>query len=321
MPLTAARPGASPAAAFRYTGRRDCMIRLVAIDLDGTLLDSRGQLPEANRRAVAAALARQVEIVLVTGRRFDFACQAVSSLPGELTFVVNNGALIKSRDGKNWLRRLLPRAVAAQVLATTLAYRHYAALVFDRSERPVVVEQNTWENPARRSYLERNRSSLLTCSPLESALVEDPIQVLFAGPLGPLRELRHCLERAPRADSFSVAVTEYPERDFALIDVIAAGCSKGVALRLWAERRGLSAEEVMAIGDNLNDGDMLAFAGWPVVMANAPAELKRAGWFVTRSNDEAGVAAALERFLLQNGGEGGAGDLGGVGGAPAVGAG
>jgi hydroxymethylpyrimidine pyrophosphatase-like HAD family hydrolase len=79
---------------------------------------------------------------------------------------------------------------------------------------------------------------------------------------------------------------------------VRAGCSKGTALRAWAERRGLRPQDIMAIGDNLNDLQMLEFAGTPVVMGNGLDELKSRGWAVTAHNDDAGVAQAIERFIL-----------------------
>ncbi|MFB3140377.1 MAG: HAD family hydrolase, partial [Candidatus Acidiferrales bacterium] len=83
-----------------------------------------------------------------------------------------------------------------------------------------------------------------------------------------------------------------------LLDVLDAGCNKGAALARWAAGRGLDRAQVMAVGDNWNDKEMLEFAGLPVVMANSSEELKQEGWAVTRSNDESGVAAAIEKFLL-----------------------
>jgi hypothetical protein len=97
-----------------------------------------------------------------------------------------------------------------------------------------------------------------------------------------------------------VSITEYEHRDFALLDVMASGCSKGAAVAEWAAARGYVRGEVMAIGDNLNDLEMLQFAGVPVVMGNAaPSLLARAnGWRVTTTNDEAGVAAAIRACIL-----------------------
>ena len=101
---------------------------------------------------------------------------------------------------------------------------------------------------------------------------------------------------------FSVALTEYQHRDFSMVDVVTAGCSKGTALRAWSERRGLARAEVMAMGDNLNDLQMLEFAGTPVLMGNALPELKARGWPVSGRNDDAGVAQAIERYVLNGSG-------------------
>ena len=159
-------------------------VRLIAIDIDGTLLDSQWRLPEANRRAIAQAIERGIEVALVTGRRFDFARPIAVQLPGPLTLIVNNGALIKLRDGSTHVRHLLPRRVARQVLEATLQFRDGAAVVFDRPrENQVVFERIDWEDPGRKSYFERNREFIAQASPLESCLTEDPIQVMYSGPV------------------------------------------------------------------------------------------------------------------------------------------
>jgi hydroxymethylpyrimidine pyrophosphatase-like HAD family hydrolase len=125
---------------------------------------------------------------------------------------------------------------------------------------------------------------------------------MFTGRCTPMRELFDGLRQAavPAAASsdYSVALTEYEHRDFSLVDVVQAGCSKGSALAAWADRQGLSPGDIMAIGDNLNDLEMLEFAGTPVVMGNACDSLKTRGWAVTGANDEAGVAMAIETFVL-----------------------
>ncbi len=275
------------------------MIRLIALDVDGTLLDSRWQVPDANRIAIGRAVARGIEVALVTGRRFEFARPIIEALPDPLTLIVNNGALVKTRQGDTLVSHLLPRDVARQVLDATRGFRHAAAVVFDRvREGQVVFERIDWEDRRTRSYALRNREFILEVAPLEDCLTEDPVQLMFNGPFAPMRRLLGDLRALAFADRFAVSVTEYESRDFSMVDVIRAGCSKGAALVEWAARRGLSRNEVMAIGDNHNDREMLEFAGCPIVMGNAVAELKALGWPVTGTNDEAGVAAALEAFVL-----------------------
>jgi Cof subfamily protein (haloacid dehalogenase superfamily) len=275
------------------------MIRLIALDVDGTLLDSRWQVPDANRLAIERAIARGIEVALVTGRRFEFARPVFDALSDPLTLIVNNGALVKSRRGETLVSHLLPCEVARHVLEATCDFRDTAAVVFDRvREGQVVFERIDWETRRTRSYALRNRAFLSEVAPLEACLTEDPIQVMFNGPFGLMRDLLDTLRRSPIADRFAISVTEYESRDFVMVDVIRAGCSKGAALIEWAARRGLARAEVMAIGDNLNDREMLDFAGCPVVMGNAVSELKGLGWPVTGTNDEAGVAAAIETFAL-----------------------
>ncbi len=87
-------------------------IRLIALDIDGTLLDARSQLPEINRQAIVDATARGIEIALVTGRRYDFAMPIARQIPCPLTMIVNNGAMVKSSDGVTLLVHRLPRDVA-----------------------------------------------------------------------------------------------------------------------------------------------------------------------------------------------------------------
>jgi len=274
-------------------------VRLIAIDIDGTLLDSRWRLPEANRRAIAQAIDRGIEVALVTGRRFDFARPIAEQLPGPLTLIVNNGALIKSRDGSNHVRHLLLRRVAREVLTATPGFRIGAAVVFDRPrENQVIFEQMDWEDPGRKSYFERNREFIAQAVPLESCLTEDPIQVMFSGPVERMREVEDTLRALPLASEFALAVTEYESRDFGLVDVIHPDCSKGAALAEWAALRGLDREQVMAIGDNLNDREMLEYAGVPVVMGNCVPSLKALGWRETLSNDQNGVAVAIEAYAL-----------------------
>src|SRR5262249_43516638 len=126
-----------------------------------------------------------------------------------------------------------------------------------------------------------------------------PLQVMFSGKVKAMREAEAVLRAAPFADEFGLAVTCYESRDFSMIDVIHPACSKGSSLAEWATIRGYYRHEVMAIGDNHNDLEMLSFAGIPVVMGNCVPELTRFGWHQTGTNDENGVAAAIAQFALR----------------------
>jgi hydroxymethylpyrimidine pyrophosphatase-like HAD family hydrolase len=274
-------------------------IRLIAVDIDGTLLDSRSQIPEGNRLAIAKAVRRGIEVALVTGRRFDFAKPISEKLGSSVTMIVNNGAVVKTSDGVTRLQHLLSASVARKVLAATAALRDGTAVVFDRPRSDqVIFERLNWEDPMRRGYYERNKDYISFCAPLENCLTEDPIQVMYTGPVEMTRRAAAILCGLDCRADFALAVTEYEARNFALVDVLHPSVSKGATLSQWAAVKGYTREEIMAIGDNLNDREMLEFAGRPVVMENGVPELKVNGWHRTLSNDNAGVAAAIEMFAL-----------------------
>ena len=272
-------------------------VRLIGIDIDGTLLDSRGQMPADNRDAIHEAVAAGVHVALVTGRSFPFARPVAEPLPLAITLIVSNGAIERAMDGSTLARRLLDRDVARGVLETTRPFRDAAALIFDRdADRQVVFETMDWEQPNRKGYWSRNQSLIDRCVPLELALTEDPIQVMFNGGVLQMRSLADALDQEARA--FAVSLTEYEHRDFALIDVTAPAATKGRALAWRAGQMGIGPDEVMAIGDNFNDLEMLEFAGTAVVMGNAVEPLRTRGWPVTGNQDDAGLAQAIRRYAL-----------------------
>jgi Cof subfamily protein (haloacid dehalogenase superfamily) len=275
-------------------------VKLIALDIDGTLLDSRWTLPEANRAAIAEATRRGIEVALVTGRRYDFAMPIAVQLGAPLTMIVSNGAVIRTQDGVTHLRHLLPRETAARILEITRAWRDSAAVIFDRPrENQVILEVLASDDPIRSAYYARNKQYIGQAVPLESCLTEDPLQVMLSGKVAPMRDAEALLRSAQATERFKVASTVYESRDFTMIDVLHPHCSKGAALAEWTSLRGLTRDEVMAIGDNHNDVEMLSFAGIPVVMGNCVPELRNFGWHETASNDDNGVAAAIEQFALR----------------------
>lgn len=276
------------------------MIRLIALDVDGTLLDGRGKVPDANVAALHEAAARGIHLVVVTGRNYPFALQALAGLPDPLTVVAYNGAVARVRGGATLATRPLPRATARRVLAGTRAWRSSTLVQFDREGLgQTVVDTLSWDQPNRRAYFERIRHLVQTVDDLDGACVDDdPVQVAFNGRTSSMSALVAALEDGGLTQGVSMSITAYPARDFALVDVNAPGATKGGALAHVAAHYGVAQAEVFAIGDNHNDVDMLQWAGTGVVMGNAEPELLALGLPVTAKNDEAGLAKAIRDFVI-----------------------
>ncbi len=274
-------------------------VRLLAVDIDGTLLNSSGQLPAAHRDALRDAHTAGVAVVLATGRALHFAQPVADALGIPAATIVNNGAVARAADGRTALRHVLSRDIARAILDGTRAFDDSVAIVFDRiGDRQIVFERMDWTHPNRRGYYRTNQAFLTQLS-LSDALDDDPIQVMFNGSVDPMRQLVAALRAMPEADQFTVAITEYVERDFALVDINGPACSKGTTLARYAALTAIPREQVMAVGDNLNDLEMLEFAGWPVVMGNAAEVMKQRGFPVVPSHDDDGLAIAIRRYALR----------------------
>jgi hypothetical protein len=275
-------------------------VRLIALDIDGTLLDSRWKVSGANRQAIQEAAGRGIEVALVTGRRYDFALPVAQVLGCPITMIVNNGGLIRSNDGKTRLKKLLSVDTARSVLQIGRPWRDGAAVIFDRPRaNQLILERLDRDDSVRYPYYSRNLDFIGIVSPIESCLTEEPLQVMFSGSVAEMDALAQLLISSPLAANLKLASTKYASKDFAMLDVLPPGCTKGAALAEWASLRGFERDEILAVGDNHNDLEMLEFAGIAVVMQNSVPELKSYGWHETHSNDKDGVAAAIEKFALR----------------------
>ncbi len=273
-------------------------VRLVALDIDGTLLRSDRTLSPRCREAVARARALGVRVVLVTGRRNPSARRVADELGEGLPLVVHNGALIVE-DGRIIRCRPLAREVAARAIQAGRALGIEPVVhCGSRGEGWLVIDARARPEGMVGYYLERAAGELRTTPDVLAALaLEEPIQVMFGGPLAEMETLFDALAVA-LAGAARLERTVYPASGFALTDVLDPSVGKAKALAFLQQRWGIAAEETLAIGDNWNDRSMLEAAGRGLLMGNAPSELLKLGLPVLPTNDEDGVAHALETHVL-----------------------
>ena len=273
-------------------------VRLLATDIDGTLLNPQFQISEGDLAALRRAHAAGMEIVLVTGRRHTFALPIAQQLGFDLWLISSNGAVTRSLSGETFHRDLMPAEICRQLCEAMILFRGNTVLTFDKEVKGAIVLEHLDEIGASiRRWLEKNMEFIEFVVPIERALVTDPVQTMFCGTMARMSLALEALKGTGLMDKITVLRTEYPVRDLSMIDVLNHGCSKGHALERWARHRGFHRDEVMAVGDNHNDVEMLEFAGHPVIMGNACEELRARGWRVTLGNEACGVAAALEEVM------------------------
>jgi Cof subfamily protein (haloacid dehalogenase superfamily) len=277
-------------------------IRLIAVDIDGTLTDPDYKISARNYEALREAHHAGIEIVLATGRRHDYAIPVACELGFPIWLISSNGALVRSSEGVTDFTDRLPASSALKLIRHMEDFRGSAVLTFDRpankqAKDSLVLERVDELNQSISRWMDANRPYIKIVSPLEDALTEDPLQAMYCGTVAKMTGAQQRLAEAEFADELTVLRTQYDHRDLSIVDILTRDCSKGHALRRHAEKHAISPHDIMAIGDNYNDLEMLEFAGVPVVMANADAGLKERGFHITGSNSESGVALAVEQLF------------------------
>lgn len=272
-------------------------IRLIALDLDGTLLNSDKQLTQQNAQALACAAARGIEIVPTTGRFFSGMPEIIRSLPYlHYAITINGAAVYDVRQDADIARAEIPLPLAVEIMR----YLDTLPVIYD-------CYMNNWGWMTRamqlradafasdEHYLRMIRNLRTPVDDLKSYLLEtgrdvQKIQLFLTDPA-----LRLTLLRQLGGQFEGLCVSSSVPNN---IEINSTDANKGEALRKLAAHLGLDISQTMAIGDGLNDLSMLRAAGIGVAMENACPEAKQAADYVTGSCDESGVAAAIRRFCL-----------------------
>ena len=275
-------------------------IRLLALDIDGTLLNPRGEITPRTRSALDEVQRRGILVALVTGRRFGSARPVVLELGLSVPLVSHNGALTKNVSTLDTIGfHPLDIETAREVIRIGRDHGTDMICCDDPNGLGVmVIDGVSPENRALHRYLDKYRDSLREVPDLLEYLDHAPIQIMFSGSCDPIDDFADQLQQQldGRIQLFK---TRYRSIDLTILDAISTTASKGASVDEIALSYGIGSAEVMAVGDNHNDLTMLRRAGVGVVMANAEDELKAMGFALTASNDDDGVAIAIEKYILE----------------------
>lgn len=267
-------------------------IRLVALDLDGTLIDDDGPLRERTRRAVAATIAMGVPVVLATGRMVTSARPFADGLGLRTPIIGYQGGLVREPPlpGRSTGRLLVHRALPAEAARAAIVWcvENGFRPHINHLERFIVAA----DDPNAEDY-SKFLGARAEIVPDLARWVRHPVtKVIAVGEAGRPEAFLDAA-RATLGDRVEVTVS-HPQ----FIEFLAPGTSKGRAVRWFARRSGVAMEHVMAVGDQHNDTSMLAAVGHGVAMAGAPADVIAAARYVAPPVADEGAAQILEALVL-----------------------
>src|SRR5437868_2194770 len=203
-------------------------IRLIAVDIDGTLIDSTLDIPTGNLQALRRSHDAGIEVVLVTGRRHRFAMPVAQQLGFEFCLISSNGAITRSTAGDLFHADMLPRDVARRLCEHMIEFSGCTVLTFDKETRGAIVVERTDELGSHiQRWIDKNRMYIEEVVPITTALVCDPVQAMFCGTIERMKPAELRLNDGTFEGRISLSKTQYDYRDLCILDVLKHGCSKG----------------------------------------------------------------------------------------------
>jgi 5-amino-6-(5-phospho-D-ribitylamino)uracil phosphatase len=275
--------------------------RLVAVDLDGTLLRHDGTMGQRTREALQAAMRQGTKVVICTGRRFRTTLPILAELELAVPVIVHGGQLIKHAGTYETLHHnYLPRDLSLEAVKFLKAHRVTPIVYVDLFAQgiDIYVENEQDGHPYHLSYLEQNR---FHCQFIGDMTQFHCTQTIHVGALADRDSLELLNMRLEREFGTSIRhlVMNNAKNEGAFLEIMSPGNSKWRALSVLIEKEGIVPEQVIAIGDEINDLEMIRHAGLGVAMGNAIPAIKAVAKYITRPNEEDGVAHVVEQFLLK----------------------
>ena len=263
------------------------MIRLIATDLDDTLLDARSDVTERTCRALRRAMDAGVMISLSSGRMTEAMTPFAERLSVNAPMILYNGALIYDhRDG----RTLYANAISAEIALNV------ARMVEEMGVYLQIYPGKGYFCNRRCEHTDRYEASIrVRCTelgvPVSEWMQGDMVKMLAIATPEIIDQAQARLREAfPKGVCFMKSKAHY-------LEIVAEGVDKGRALKALGDQLGVTRDEIMAFGDGQNDASMIACAGWGVAMENAVDECKSVAKLIAPRNTEDGVAQVIEQFL------------------------
>jgi Cof subfamily protein (haloacid dehalogenase superfamily) len=283
-------------------------MKLIAIDMDGTLVNKQLKVTKENSKVISQAVKDGHHVVIATGRSYDEARHTLEDAELHLPLICVNGAEIRSAEWEILSSTPLEFSQYEEIKSILdkedIYYELYTSkgTYTDNREKAyevmkdIVITSNpeATDDDVQKAALRRFRLGLVSVvGDFEKLLDQKDIEVYkFLAFSSDTEKLKRAFQHLQAVDD--LAVSSSADNN---LEITNSEAQKGVALKRFAEIKGIPMDNTMAIGDNYNDVSMLEIAGFPVAMGNAVDEVKDMAAFVTKENDQSGVAYAIQRFL------------------------
>ncbi|ETX01838.1 MAG: hypothetical protein ETSY1_05775 [Candidatus Entotheonella factor] len=274
--------------------------QLLALDVDGTVLDPEGQIRPAVQRAVAAAQAHGLQVMLCTGRRFRSARTVAQSLGLTHPLIVHNGALVKALDSGQTLYHcyLSPDVYQAglDLLSQVSSPMLYIDAFHDGID--IITASSDQTHPFQQAYLQAVQPHCQMVTDISDPPLQGVVMMSIMAEESRLQAFRSDVQ-ATLGSQAHVNVLANKSYQGSILEILHPSVSKWQALQQFASQQGIAASQIVAIGDDANDLEMIRGAGLGIAMGNAIDAVKAVADHVTLSNAEEGLAHALEHIVLK----------------------
>lgn len=290
------------------------MYKLIAIDLDGTLLDSYGEISDRNKRAIKLAKEKEIEIVLTSGRMSSSVTNIANEIGADNYIISGNGAIVYDlKNEKTLYNECISKEKALEIaricdennMYYTISTEKYIlskklkyALIYynyENSKKPDKKTTNINIVEDIQKYIEENDVGKIT-----KIVISDESRVVFNGIIKKIKEIKGI--NITDVESMSRKIIESgtlkTEINYFYTEITKENVNKWEALKKLAKHLKIETNEIMAIGDNLNDLEMIMNAGKGIVMGNSALANKHIGKIIVADNNSSGVAEAIERYAI-----------------------
>ncbi len=276
--------------------------KIVAIDLDGTLLSSSYYISKENLNTLMEVSNMGIKIIPATGRRFSSAIRFLEQIPCDSLIILQNGAVIVDKKSREiFFYSIIEKDLFGELYEFNIRNNHYPIYISSPYfGSKLYLRNRLFKYKMLEVYLLKQKEDVEVIGNGNDLKGIEISQIMYFGNVNEMRKLFKDL-KTKFGNYLSITITEYKKRNLSILDVMRYGISKGSGLEMIARYFGVKMNRIWAIGDNINDIEMFKVAGFSMAMKNGCDKVKKNASVIIPGNDKNGVSKGLKKFLFGGG--------------------